>query len=45
MSSIADDGEMQKKSLQWIAEQSIDKNCIASFASHDPEVQEQVVEF
>lgn len=45
VSGIADDRAMQKKSLEWIAEQSMDDKCVASLASHDRDVAPQVIEF
>lgn len=42
-SGIAADKKMQKKSLAWIREQSLDKKCVASLANHDPEVEPQVI--
>lgn len=44
-SGIALDKKLQKQSLEWIREQCMSPNCIASFASHDTEVKPQVVEF
>lgn len=44
-SGIALDKKLQKKSLEWIRQQSMDPNCIVSFASHDTGVKPQVVEF
>lgn len=32
------DKEAQRKSLTWIREQSLDKNCLASIANHDPNI-------
>lgn len=43
-SGIADDKAAQKQSLQWIREQSMDANCVASLANHDPDVQPHVIE-
>lgn len=43
-SGIADDKEAQKKSLQWIREQSMNANCVASLANHDPDVQPHMIE-
>lgn len=37
-SGIAADKAQQKKSLEWIREQSLDKNCVESLANHDPEI-------
>lgn len=43
-SGIADDKAAQKQSLQWIREQSMDANCVASLANHDHDVQPHVIE-
>ena len=43
-SGIADDKAAQKRSLQWIREQSMDVNCVASLANHDPDVQPHIIE-
>ena len=43
-SGIADDKEAQKKSLQWIREQSMNANCVASLANHDSDVQPHMIE-
>ena len=43
-SGIAADKEAQKKSLAWIKEQSLNKNCIASLANHDTEIKPQIIE-
>lgn len=43
-SGIADDKAAQKKSLEWIRAQSLDKNCVASIANHDPEVPPHIIE-
>lgn len=37
-SGISLDKKNQKKSLEWIREQSMDKNCLESLANHDTEV-------
>ncbi|MBR3100677.1 MAG: hypothetical protein IKH19_02865 [Muribaculaceae bacterium] len=37
-SGIALDKPMQRKSLEWIREQSLDPNCIASLATHDTDI-------
>lgn len=42
-SGIASDRKAQKKSLQWIREQSINSGCIASLANHDPDIRPQVI--
>ena len=44
VSGIADDKAAQKKSLQWIREQSLDANCVESLANHDPDVQPHTIE-
>lgn len=43
-SGVAEDKQQQRKSLQWIREQSLDTNCIASIANHDPEIKPGVIE-
>ena len=43
-SGIADDKAAQKKSLQWIREQSLDENCVVSLANHDVDVRPQIIE-
>lgn len=43
-SGIADDKAAQKRSLQWIQEQSMDANCVASLANHDPDVRPHIIE-
>lgn len=42
-SGIAADKQAQKKSLQWIREQSLDKNCIESLANHDPDIRPHII--
>lgn len=44
-SGIADDKEMQKKSLEWIREESTSPDCLLSLANHDPDVEPQIIEF
>jgi len=44
VSGIATNKEMQKKSLQWIYEESTSPDCIASLANHDPDIAPQVIE-
>ncbi|MBR1373507.1 N-acyl homoserine lactonase family protein [bacterium] len=44
-SGIAANKEQQKISLNWIREQSLDKNCIKSIANHDADIKPQVIEF
>ena len=43
-SGVSLDKEMQRKSLQWIREQSMDANCIESLATHDTEIKPHVIE-
>lgn len=43
-SGIAADKTMQKKSLAWIREQSMDPDCIESIANHDPDIKPHVIE-
>ena len=43
-SGIADDKMAQKKSLEWIREQSLNANCVESLANHDPDVQPHIIE-
>ncbi len=43
-SGIAGDKQLQKQSLQWIGEQSLDENCIESLAYHDPDIAPHVIE-
>ena len=44
VSGIANDRSAQKKSLEWIREQSLDPLCVESLANHDPEVRPHVIE-
>lgn len=44
-SGISTDKKAQKKSLEWIREQSLDPKCIASLACHGKEMKPGVVEF
>ncbi len=37
--------EDQLKSLKWIREQSLSPNCVASLATHDPDVTPGIIEF
>lgn len=37
-SGISLDKKMQRKSLQWIREQSLDTNCIESLETHDTDI-------
>lgn len=43
VSGIADDRKMQKKSLEWIRKESLNANCFASLANHDPDVLPQTI--
>ena len=43
-SGIADDKVAQKKSLEWIKEQSLNAKCVESLANHDPDVQPHIIE-
>lgn len=43
-SGIAADKTLQKQSLQWIREQSLDPDCVESLANHDPDIQPHVIE-
>ena len=43
-SGIAADKALQKHSLQWIREQSLDPDCVESLANHDPDIQPHVIE-
>jgi glyoxylase-like metal-dependent hydrolase (beta-lactamase superfamily II) len=43
-SGITLDKQMQRKSLQWIREQSLSPDCIESVATHDSGVQPHVIE-
>lgn len=43
-SGIAADKNMQKKSLAWIREQSLDPDCVESLANHDPDIKPHVIE-
>ena len=42
-SGIAADKAQQKKSLEWIREQSLDENCVESLANHDPDIEPHVI--
>ena len=35
---------IQKISLEWIREQSLNENCIKSIANHDKDIKPQVIE-
>ena len=41
---ITSNKELQRKSLKWIQEQSLNKNCIESLANHDPNIKEHIIE-
>lgn len=43
-SGITLDKKLQRKSLQWIREQSMDERCIESLATHDTEVTPHIIE-
>ena len=43
-SGIAADKKLQKQSLQWIREQSLDPDCVESLVNHDPDIQPHVIE-
>lgn len=43
-SGIADNKTMQKKSLEWIREQSLNIHCVESLANHDQNIQPHVIE-
>jgi len=43
-SGVSLDKEMQRKSLQWIREQSMDNRCIESLATHDTDIKPHVIE-
>ena len=43
-SGIAADKQLQKQSLAWIREQSLDPDCIESLANHDPDIVPHVIE-
>lgn len=42
-SGISLDKEKQKKSLEWIRQQSMDENCLESLANHDPDVVPHII--
>lgn len=44
-SGIAADKKAQKRSLEWIAAESLDPRCIVSLANHDSDVTPQIIEF
>ena len=43
-SGVSLDKEMQRKSLMWIREQSMDANCIESLATHDTDIKPHVID-
>ena len=43
-SGIAADKTLQKQSLAWIREQSLDPDCVESLANHDTDIQPHVIE-
>ena len=43
-SGIAADKKLQKQSLAWIRDQSLDPDCIESLANHDPDIAPHVIE-
>lgn len=43
-SGVSLDKRMQRKSLEWIREQSLDPDCIESLATHDSEIEPHVIE-
>jgi glyoxylase-like metal-dependent hydrolase (beta-lactamase superfamily II) len=43
-SGITLDKQMQRKSLEWIREQSLSPDCVESIATHDTEVEPHVIE-
>ncbi|XME03618.1 N-acyl homoserine lactonase family protein [Lachnospiraceae bacterium C1.1] len=43
-SGIAADKQLQKQSLVWIREQSLDENCVESLANHDPDIAPHAIE-
>lgn len=43
-SGIAADKHLQKQSLAWIREQSLDSNCVESLANHDPDIEPHIIE-
>lgn len=43
-SGIAADKQLQKQSLAWIREQSLDPDCVESLANHDPDIAPHVIE-
>lgn len=43
-SGIAADKTLQKQSLAWIREQSLDPDCVESLANHDPDIAPHTIE-
>lgn len=43
-SGISDDKELQKKSLQWIHDQSLSPDCVESLANHDPDIEPHIID-
>ena len=43
-SGITLDKKLQRESLQWIRQQSMSPDCIASLATHDTDVEPHVIE-
>ena len=43
-SGIALDKQMQRKSLEWIREQSLDPDCMESLATHDTDIKPHIIE-
>jgi N-acyl homoserine lactone hydrolase len=45
VSGIAEDKAAQRRSLEWIRQQSLDPHCLASMASHDPAHIDRILRF
>ena len=43
-SGVAEDKALQRKSLQWIRQQSMEPGCVESIANHDADVKPHVIE-
>ncbi len=43
-SGVALDKKLQRQSLQWIREQSLDPNCIESLATHDTDIKPHTID-
>lgn len=43
-SGISLDKQMQRKSLEWIREQSLDPDCMESLATHDTDIKPHIIE-